>query len=137
MRTPLRLAPPGLIALGLLAACTDPRARPVPPVLTVQIAPTFRLTSPGTIAGSLYLFDEDGLFSLHLSVRSDDSTFVGDSLLALSGEPEINRPITWNVPAGLSVGSGVRLAVTVKDYAGFAATDTLHFAIQTAAGGLR
>jgi len=119
-----------VVAAFAAAACTDPRARPVAPIVRLSFAPTFRLTSPGTIAASLYMFDTDGLQSLDLSVRSLDSTFVGDSSLFLSGAAEITRPVTWTVPAGLATGTAVTVRARVLDFTGFATADSVQILVQ-------
>jgi hypothetical protein len=118
----------------LLAACTDPRARPVAPIVQVSFASNFRLTSPGQVLGSLHMFDTDGLRSVDLSVRSADSSFVGDSTILLTGDQEITRPVTWCVPRGLAVGSSVTLVSKVAALTGFIASDTVRLIVQDTLG---
>jgi hypothetical protein len=115
----------------LLLSCTDPRARPVPPLVQITVSPTLVLSSPGTIAASLFTYDADGLSSLFLSVRSADAKLVGDSAIAFAGDQQVTHVINWTVPSGMSVGTAVTLAVKVVDQAGFATLDTLHLTIQT------
>lgn len=118
------------LALATLAACTDPRARPVPPVVQIQVAPSFKLVSPGQMVGSLYLFDSDGLQSLSMHVYSPDSAFAADSFLFLTGDNSLTRPFKWIVPPGLATGTTVTLAARVVDFNNFATSDSLVFTIQ-------
>lgn len=113
-----------------LLSCKDPRSRPAPPIVDVSVAPSFLLTSPDTIIGSMYAYDEDGLDRLTLSIRSADTTFSGDSLIFLPGDIEVTRSIRWVVPAGLAVGTPVNVVAKVVDFAGFATSDTLHLTVQ-------
>ena len=76
------------------------------------------------------MYDVDGLQDLGLSVRSADSTFVGDSLILLPGESEIIRTINWSVPAGIPLGTRVTLVARVVDGAGLATSDTARLAVQ-------
>ena len=126
-----------LSAICLLVSCTDPRARPAPPVLEVLVSPSFELHTPGTILASLHAFDEEGLNFLEMSIRNTTGTLTGDSLVVLDGVPELTRPIIWQVPAGLLIGSQVSLAVRVMDLTGFASVDTLHFTVQDTLSGVR
>lgn len=121
------------VCASVLVACTDPRGRPVPPVVQISFGPSFRLASPGRVLGSLYMYDVDGLQDLGLSIRSADSSFVGDSLILLTGEPELTRTINWGVPAGIPLGTRVTLVARVVDSAGFATSDTARLAIQDTA----
>ncbi len=123
--------------VALAAACTDPRARPVPPVVDVLFSSSFTLTSPGRILGSVYVFDADGVGSLSLSVRSSDSSFVGDSLLGLTGDAEATRAINWTVPPGLAIGTHVTVVARALDFAGFAASDTVRLTVQDTVATLR
>ena len=114
----------------VLAACTDPRARPAPPIVQVSVSPTFILTSPGPILASLYSFDEDGLDVLDLSVKVFGGVYNGDSTILLDGLTEQTRPINWQLPAHIIVGTPVTLISKVTDFAGFATTDTLFLTVQ-------
>ena len=117
-------------AVLLLVCCTDPRARPVAPIVQLSFAPSFRLKSPGSVAASLYLFDEDGLKSLDLSVRSADSSLVGDSTIFFSGDLELTRTVNWQVPARIPIGTAVTLSARVQDFKGFVTADTAHLSVQ-------
>lgn len=116
-------------ALLLLVACTDPRARPVAPTVTLSFAPSFELKSPGSVAASIYLFDEDGLKSLEISVVSADSTLVGDSTI-LIGDLSLVRPVNWQVPSGIPIGTAVTLIARAQDFKGFVTADTAHLSVQ-------
>ncbi len=119
-----------LCACAAALSCTDPRARPVPPDLDVQFAPTFTLTSPGSLDASIYMFDDDGIATLHVKAQSDDSLFALDSLIGLVGEQEAIRPIAWTVPPGIAANMGVWVRVTVRDFAGFETKDSVRLHIQ-------
>lgn len=113
-----------------MMACTDPRARPVPPVLDMNLGAALETTSPGQILGSVHLFDEDGLFSLKLTALTADSVIEGDSTIVLGGETELNRGVNWAVPAGLANGTQITVTAMVTDFAGFATSDTLLITVQ-------
>jgi hypothetical protein len=119
-----------IACLVLVAACTDPRARPSPPVVDINVAASFELYTPGTVLGSIFAYDEDGLNFLEMSIRNSVGNFTGDSLIVLDGEASLTRPIVWQVPSGLLIGSEVTLAVRVTDFTGFATTDTLRMTVQ-------
>jgi hypothetical protein len=117
-------------AILLLVACTDPRARPVAPIVQFSFAPTFRLKSPGSVTASLHLFDLDGLKSLELSVTSADSALAGDSSIFFGGDLELFRPVDWTVPSGIPIGTAVTLIARVQDFKGFVTADTAHLSVQ-------
>jgi len=117
-------------AVLLLAACSDPRVRPVAPTVQVSFDPAFRLKSPGTLTASLYLFDLDGLKTMDLSVRSADSALTGDSIISFTGDQELTRPVDWTVPGGMHIGTQVTLIARVLDFKGFVAADTAHLSVQ-------
>lgn len=125
------------LCLGAALSCTDPRERPAPPTLEVLVAPTFELHTPGTVLASLHAFDEDGLSFLEMSIRNTTGTFTGDSLVVLDGAPELTRPIIWQVPPGLLIGSQVSLAVRITDLTGFASVDTLFMTVTDTVSAVR
>jgi hypothetical protein len=128
----------GASVLGaLIAACTDPRARPVPPEVEIQFGPSFRLTSPGQILGALHMVDSDGLSSVRISILSDDSTFAADSLVGLTGDADVSRPINWTVPAGLATGTFVTIVATARDFANFTTADTVKLQVKDPTPGVR
>jgi hypothetical protein len=133
VRRGIRASLVAAVALG----CLDPRARPVPPVVDIQFGASFRLTSPGQILGALHLVDSDGLSSVDISVLSDDSTFAADSLVGLTGEDDISRPINWTVPAGLATGSFVTVIASARDFANFTTADTVKLLVQDPLPNLR
>lgn len=127
-----------LAVVCLVLGCTDPRSRPAPPIIDAAVAPSFQLTSPGTIVGSLYMFDDDGLDALDLSIRVAGFSYEGDSTILLSGLPEETRPINWNLPPGIIVGTQVTVIARVTDFAGFASSDSLFLIVEdTVSGALR
>jgi len=124
-----------LLPIALLS-CTDPRARPVAPQVVISFGPSYILTSPGAIIGSLYMYDVDGLRDLELSVRGD-SLIAGDSLVILTGGVELNRPINWTAPAGIATGTRITLAAKVTDFSGFVAVDSVQLTVQDSTAGWR
>lgn len=123
---PLRALRAG--ALGALClSCTDPRARPVPPIVQISFATTVQVTSPDTLDGSLYAFDEDGFILVRLRAATDDNSFNVDSTVSFDGFPEATRGIRLILPAGIPVGTRLTIAATVEDLAGFATTDSTVF----------
>jgi len=115
--------------LCVFLSCTDPRARPVPPDLTLQFVST-SATSPDTVAGSLYAFDADGLLQLELEIRSSDAAFAVDSSFFIAGSNEINRGLFLAFPAGRPAGSTIRVLARVSDETGFTSADSTIFTIQ-------
>jgi len=125
-----------LCGCALLLSCTDPRARPVAPQVVLSFGPTYILTSPGAIIGSLYMYDVDGLRDLELSV-SGDTLIAGDSLVFLTGGIELTRPINWTAPAGIATGTPIILVAKVTDFSGFIAVDSVQLTVQDSTASLR
>lgn len=125
-----------MAGLCLLLACTDPRARPIAPLVQIGFGPLFRLTSPGAIVGSLYMYDVDGLRDLELSIAGD-TLIAGDSLIFLTGAEELTRPINWHAPAGVATGTRLTLVARVSDFAGFVAVDSVTLTVQDSTANLR
>ena len=120
-----------------LLSCTDPRARPVAPLIQIAFGPSYKLTSPGAIIGSLYMYDVDGLRDLRMSLVSSDTLLDGDSLIFLTGAEELTRPIHWTAPAGVATGTQVTLVARVTDFAGFVAVDSVKLTVQDSVASLR
>ncbi len=120
--------PPCLCAA--LLACTDPRARPVPPDVRLTFAGPATTTSPDTLFGSLYLFDADGLDQLQLTLKAADGSPLTDSLFAFAFEPEVTRGVAFEVPAGRPAGSILRIVARARDAAGFWGADSTVFTIE-------
>jgi len=119
-----------IFLLPIALACTDPRARPVPPVVQLSFAPGTIVTSPDTLDGSLYAFDEDGLQTLTLRAVSADGRLEVDSTIPLAGFPEQTRSMRFFIPPGVPDNTRVTIVVTVLDFAGFQTTDSTIFATQ-------
>lgn len=117
----------GMIALG--AGCTDPRSRPGPPTVEVTLEADHTIASPGSILGSIYAYDENGLDSIVVSIHSADERLIGDSTFFSSEPFETTMPLIWQVPAGMSTGTGIQVVVRVVSYIGFAAADTVFAAV--------
>ena len=117
----------GIVALG--AGCTDPRSRPGPPTVQVTLEAGHTINSPGSILGSIYAYDENGLDSIVVSIHSADERLIGDSTFFSSEPFETTRPLVWQVPAGMSAGTGIQVVARVVNYIGFAAADTVFAAV--------
>ena len=121
------------LALGttlLVAACTDPRARPAPPTVDVSFAPSTVVHSPGDLQGVLYAYDADGLAGVRLMLLSSDSTLRLDSAVDLPGPFEVNYSMHFQIPAGLSVGTVLKVIGRAENLVGFVAADTAVFLVQ-------
>ena len=118
------------VCLLLSLSCTDPRARPAPPRVELSFSPTLVVNSPGSIAGSLYVYDADGINAITVQIRSSDSAFVFSGPVNLRDFFEVTEPLAYNVPGGLAIGTQIRLVANVTDFTGFAASDTAFFAVQ-------
>ena len=121
------------LALGttlLVAACTDPRARPAPPTVDVSFAPSTVVHSPGDLQGVLYAYDADGLAGVRLALLSSDSTLKLDSAVHLSDLLEVNYSMHFQIPSGLSVGTELKVIGRAQNLVGLLATDTAVFLVQ-------
>jgi hypothetical protein len=107
-----------------LLACTDPRARPAPPTVTVFVASGLRATSPGTIPTSISATDVQGLDSIVASLRSTFPALQGDSTYLLPDTTAQMTNVIWVVPAGVPAGTRVVLSATAYNLIGFAARDS-------------
>lgn len=116
-----------LVCLG--AACTDPRARPVPPTVQLTLSATVRPTSPGDLVGSLYLYDANGLDSVRMKVDLESGRQIGDSTFFPSDPIETTRPFEWRLPGGIPAGTRIVIVVRAVSYIGFEAADTVVTAV--------
>jgi len=119
----------GASALLLLLACTDPRARPVAPVVDLEFGTSRDVSSPGTIEGLLYTFDADGVQKIVQQLRTADSLLI-DSTFLLGTDQEVLRNITLTIPRGLPVGTQVRLRAVVTDWVNFVTADSVVFTVR-------
>ena len=117
-----------VVGAVVAAGCTDPRARPVPPIVDVTF-PSTQLTSPDTLLGSLYAYDDDGLERFEIALVGPDSV-IRDSIILLDGSIELNRVVFWLVPSGVPSGAQLVYRVQAFDFAGFATTDSTLFTVQ-------
>jgi hypothetical protein len=115
---------------ALVVSCTDPRPRPVPPEVELSFSPSLVVRSPGTIAGSLYAFDADGLAEIGFEVLSEDSVMMSDTTLTPSDFIESTHSLAVPVPDGVAIGTQIRLVARATDFLGFAAADTVFLAVQ-------
>jgi hypothetical protein len=124
-------------AVMLLAACSDPRARPLPPVVELRFQDAVTPRSPGNLSHSVYASDADGLDFITVRIRSADSTLDADSLRVPFDLYEATETFEWTLPAGMPPGTIIRLVATATDFVGFEAADSVEFTIQTAASQRR
>ncbi len=121
------------MALGLvtalfgLAACADPRGRPVPPQVALNFDTAQVVRSPGIIVGTVHIVASGGLDFLHLTLATADSSFLLDTLEGYAGEGDITRPIQWAVLPGLAVGTTLRFTVLARDFEDFEKVATTTF----------
>jgi hypothetical protein len=127
-----RLPPGGrsrriMLSVGVgacLLACTDPRARPAPPSVTLFVSSGLRISSPGTIPTSISATDAQGLDSLVVSLRSTYGPLHGDSTYLLRDTTEQTTAVVWSVPGGVPGGTTIVLAAIAYNLVGFAARDS-------------
>ena len=127
-----RAALPRTIVLvaSALAACTEPRPRPLPPSVRIAMQPHLVVASPGLLTGSLVLFDVNGVDSVHVRVDLGDGSTLGDSLFFASGDPfQATLPLFWQIPGGVPVNTTVKLVARARSYIGFTAADSLLTAV--------
>lgn len=111
--------------LWLGAACDDPRPRPVPPTVLVTLSTTVHPTSPGSLQGSIYLYDASGLDSVRMKVDFSNGAQLGDSLLVLPDPFEMTLPFHWRLPGGIPTNTSIVIVVRARSYLGFDAADTV------------
>ena len=123
----------GACALALLvlaAACTDPRARPVPPTVQISMAPNQAVESPGPLLGSLYAYDANGIDSIRVRVEFGNGSTLADSVFFASGDPfQATLPLQWQIPGGVPNRTTVRVVARVRSFIGFVAADTVLTAV--------
>jgi hypothetical protein len=124
-----------LVWLG--GACTDPRPRPTPPTIRITLSATIRPTSPGTLAGSVYLFDANGLASVEMKVDLSNGSVLGDSAVVLSDPFETTESFEWRLVGGIPSGTGIRVVVRAVSYIGFESADTVATAVEAGTGTRR
>lgn len=116
----------------LLLACTDPRARPVPPDVQIHAATPLTTDSPGVFAHTVTAYDADGLDSIVVSIVSADSTLVADSSRVPFEIELATESYAWSVPAGVPHGTVIRILARAWDFADFVGADTLLVVVDTA-----
>ena len=123
-----------LLAIALwcagATACTEPRARPVPPSVHIAMQSHLVVASPGLLTGSLVVFDANGVDSVHVRVDLGDGSTLGDSLFFANGDPfQDTLQILWQIPGGLPVSTSVKLVARARSYIGFTGADSVLTAI--------
>jgi hypothetical protein len=118
-----------LCVCALLLSCTDPRARPVAPMVSLLFGSSIRVTSPGLIEGVLYAYDADGIQKVVETLRTPDSILT-DSTFLLGADQEITQSIALRVPRGLAIGAELRVLARVTDWVNFVTADSVVFSVQ-------
>ena len=126
-RAVLRCASVPLCLCALLASCSEPRARPVPPDIELVFDTAQVVRSPGTVTGTVNVHASGGLDFLHLRLANADSTFVLDTLEGYAGEQDLVRSLTWEVTPGLAPGTTLYFSVRARDFVGFQTADSTSF----------
>jgi hypothetical protein len=118
-------------AVALLAlACSEPRARPVPPDIELAFDTAQAIHSPGTLTGTVNVHASGGLDLLHIRLSTADSVFVLDTLEGYAGEQDLARAVTWEISPGLPVGTTLSFTVKARDFIGFETADSTSFKTQ-------
>ena len=117
--------------LALAAACTDPRARPVGPTVQVAVTTPTVVTSPGTLPGSLDVYDANGIDSVRVRLELGNGTTVADSTFFPSGSDpfDLTLPLLFQLPGGIPQRTAVRIVARARSYIGFVAADTFLTAV--------
>jgi hypothetical protein len=123
-----RLAVGACVALA--AACSDPRARPVPPQIAFAFDTAQVVRSPGLVVGRVDITASGGIDFIHLTLGTTDSSFFLDTLEGYAGEGQLSRQIQWSVDPGMAVGTTLLFTVLVRDFADFEKADTIAFTTQ-------
>lgn len=115
----------------LAAACTDPRARPVGPSVQVMVTPRTVVASPGTLTGSIDVYDASGIDSVRVRVELGNGSTVSDSSFFPSGSDpfDLTLPMLFQLPGGLPNRTQVRIVARARSYLGLADADTFLTAV--------
>jgi hypothetical protein len=113
------------------AACSDPRARPVGPSVQVMVTPRTVVTSPGTLTGSIDVYDATGIDSVRVRVELGTGGTIADSTFFPGGSDPFNLtlPMLFELPGGLLNRTEVRIVARARSYLGLAHADTLLTAV--------
>ncbi len=111
-------------ALCVLLSCVDPRARPVPPKVVIQLPASLSVHSPGTLPHTVYAFDPDGLERIRVIVQASDSLIRIDSTRAPADFSETTENYIWSIPSGLQAGTSIRIIAIATDFIGLVSADT-------------
>ena len=119
-----------LSGCALALACTDPRARPMAPEISLSFADSTVVKSPGDLNGSLHASDGDGLLQVRIAIASGDSALRLDSAIELRDLFSVSRSLRFRIPAGVPIGTAVRVIGRAEDFSGFLAADTAVFVVE-------
>ncbi len=111
-------------ALCALMACVDPRSRPVPPKVLIQLPSGLAVHSPGTLPHTVYAFDPDGLERIRVILQASDSLLRIDSTRAPADFSETTENYIWDIPSGLPTGTSIRIIAIATDFIGLVSADT-------------
>ncbi len=121
-----------LAALLALAACTDPRPRPVSPTVQIVMAPQQAIVSPGTLLGNVFISDPNGIDSMRVRVDLGNGALLGDSVYFITGTDDpfqTTLPLFWQIPGAVPNRTTVRVIARARSYIGFSSADTLVTAV--------
>ncbi len=115
----------------LAAACSDPRARPVGPSVQVTVTPRTVVLSPGTLTGSIVVYDVNGIDSVRVRVDISTGGTIADSTFFPSGSDpfDLTLPMLFELPGGLPNRTAVRIVARARSYLGLAVADTILTAV--------
>ena len=116
-----------LCGCALVVSCSEPRARPTPPIVGLVYDTSQVVRSPGVVALAVNVLASGGLDLLQLRLASADSTFVLDTLEGYVGEQDIVRDVSWQVVPGLAPGTTLHFVARARDFTGFETTDSARF----------
>jgi len=122
----------GALALAVLAAaCTDPRARPSPPIVQIVMETPLVVASPGSLLGTVHVTDPNGIDSIRVRVELGNGSTLGDSVFFVSGDDlfQTALPLQWRLPGGVPNRTTVRVVARARSYLGFVAADTVLTAV--------
>jgi hypothetical protein len=112
--------------LAFAAACTDPRPRPAPPTVVIDLEPDQIVASPGPLLGTLHVSDLNGIDSIQVRLELGNGAVVGDSVFFVSGNDPFHAtlPLDWQLVGGIPPRTVVRFVARATSYIGFSAADT-------------
>ncbi len=120
-----------LLCVGAsLLSCVDPRARPVPPRVLIQLPIGLTVRSPGTLPHVVYAFDPAGLSEIRVILQASDSLLKVDSTRAPADFTETTENYVWTLPSGMASGTQIRIKAIATDFLGLLSSDSTVVVVQ-------